>query len=72
VIVIALKSKHCLTFPSDDLTSLIDVLERAILSLAETNVRDQIFLFTVTKKLTSMNVPVVGCSEHSYNLTKKM
>lgn len=69
---ITLKSKGFLTYPSDALVKTLTPVESTILKVADSPTRDKNILFAVVECLRHVIVPLVGCSIHASEFTRKI
>ncbi|KAK3933106.1 Transposable element P transposase [Frankliniella fusca] len=70
--LITLKSKGYLTYPSDILVNLLRTLEKSIIHAAMHNEMEENILFLVLDKVATLRVENVGCELHSAELTKSI
>jgi len=73
-ILINLKSKGWLIFPSDALVDLLGTVEQTVISTGLNNEMEENILFVILEKLENVSVPTIGCSQndHAHNLTKSI
>jgi len=71
-LMITLKSKGYLKYPSEKLVNLIDVLEESVLRCTLEVQKEQNFIFRVVDRLEEVSVPYVGCEIHQAEVTKKV
>lgn len=71
-LLITLKSKGYLTYPSEKLVDTIRVLETQVVSTAVNNELDENILFTVLDNMENVKVSKIGCPLHDHELTKSI
>ena len=69
-LLITLKSKGFLTYPSDALLYLLRSLEQHVISTSLHNEIEENLLFKVLDRLENVAVTAAGCAEHKHDLTK--
>lgn len=69
-ILITIKSKKCLTYPSDSLVDLLQSVEETVIKTTLQNEVEENILFVVLEKLENITVRKIGCKLHDLSLTK--
>lgn len=70
--LIEIRSKGFLRHPSKTLTTLITLIENAVLSVVDGKKLDCNVLLNVTEELEKSSVPLIGCENHQPQLTQRI
>lgn len=72
-LLIKLKTRGYLTFPSNEVVDLLRKIEKCVISTAKNNELEENILFMVVDSLEkAQGVPMVGCHQHQNHLTKSI
>lgn len=71
-LLITLRSKGFLTFPSEALFNLLRSLEQQVITTSLNNDLEENLLFKVLDDLENVKITPVGCAEHQHDLTKSV